>query len=390
MGGNAILPESRSIIASHDSKGPVLFIQRGEYGMEVYNFSAGPAMLPKEVMNEAKEEFTNYADTGCGLIELSHRGPEFSRVLEEAKANIRELMEISDDYSICFIQGGASLQFAMIPMNLMIPNGFAEYADTGTWSSKAMKEAELFGEVRTVASSKETNYDRIPVIRHWSPDPAASYLHITTNNTIAGTQYHSFPTTEAPLIADMSSDIMSRKLNVDDFGMIYAGAQKNLAPSGMALVIIRKDLAERTPGKLPTMLRYSTFVEKDSMFNTPPTFTIYMLGLVLKWLKKKGGLAAIEEINDAKSEALYELIDSSEFYRSPVEPGSRSKMNIVFRLPSEELEAKFVAEAKKEGLAGLKGHRSVGGIRASIYNAMPLRGVETLVDFMNEFSRKNG
>ncbi|NOY74520.1 MAG: 3-phosphoserine/phosphohydroxythreonine transaminase [Kiritimatiellaeota bacterium] len=358
--------------------------------MEVYNFSAGPAMLPKEVMNQAKEHFTDFAGTGCGLVELSHRGPEFSKVLDEAQTDLRELMEISDDYAICFIQGGASMQFAMIPMNLMLPDGFAEYADTGTWSAKAMKEAELFGDVRTIASSKDSNYDKIPVIRHWSPDDKASYLHITTNNTIAGTQYHAFPTSKAPLIADMSSDIMSRKINVDDFAMIYAGAQKNLAPSGMALVIIRKNLAERAPKNLPTMLKYSTYIEKDSMFNTPPTFTIYVFGLVLKWLKRMGGLAEMEEINDAKSEALYELIDTSDFYRSPVFPESRSKMNVVFRLPSEELEAKFVADAKKKGLSGLKGHRSVGGIRASIYNAMPLRGVETLVDFMNDFARENG
>lgn len=358
--------------------------------MEVYNFSAGPAILPKDVMIQAREEFTNYANTGCGLVELSHRGPEFSNIMKEIQADIREVMKISDDYAVCFVQGGASMQFAMIPMNLMLPGGFAEYADTGTWSSKAMKEAELFGDVKCVASSKETNYDRIPVIRHWSPDPAASYLHITTNNTIAGTQYHAFPTTDAPLIADMSSDIMSREVNVNDFAMIYAGAQKNLAPSGMALVIIRKDLAERTPENIPTMLKYGTYIEKDSMFNTPPTFTIYMFGLVLKWLKKNGGLSVIEGINNVKSEMLYELIDSSEFFNSPVDPGSRSKMNVVFRLPSEELEAKFVAEAKKEGLSGLKGHRSVGGIRASIYNAMPIKGVETLVDFMRDFSKKNG
>ena len=358
--------------------------------MEVYNFSAGPAMLPKEVMNQAKAEFTNYSDTGCGLIELSHRGPEFMTILEEIQADIRELMNISDDYAVCFIQGGASMQFAMIPMNIMLPGRTAEYADTGTWSAKAIKEAKLFGDVKEIASSKATNYDRIPLIRHWSPDPNASYLHITTNNTIAGTQYHAFPISDAPLIADMSSDIMSRKINVSDFAMIYAGAQKNLAPSGMALVIIRKDLAERTPKNIPTMLKYSTFIEKDSMFNTPPTFTIYMFGLVLKWLKKQGGLDVIEEINDAKSEALYELIDSSEFFRSPVDPGSRSKMNVVFRLPNEELEAKFVSEAKKEGLSGLKGHRSVGGIRASIYNAMPIKGVEVLVDFMDAFAKQNG
>ena len=358
--------------------------------MQTYNFSAGPAMLPSEVMERAKEEFCDFKGTGCGLMELSHRGAEFSEVIESVESDIRALMGIGDSHAVCFIQGGASMQFAMIPMNFMLPGGFAEYADTGSWSAKAAKEAKAFGEVKTVASSKDTNYDRIPVIRHWKPEPEASYCHITSNNTIAGTQYHAFPEVESPLIADMSSDIMSRVVNVDDFGMIYAGAQKNLGPSGVAVAIIRKDLADRTPDNVPTMLRYGTYIEKNSMFNTPPTFAIYMLGLVMKWLKEQGGISAIEEVNDAKSEALYELIDGSGFYRSPVDSSSRSRMNIVFRLPSEELEAKFVAAAKQEGMIGLKGHRSVGGIRASIYNAMPMKGVETLVDFMNEFERANG
>ena len=358
--------------------------------MANYNFSAGPAMLPAEVMQLAQEEFCNFKNSQSGLMELSHRGPEFSEVIEETELTIRELMNISDDYAVCFIQGGASMQFAMLPMNLMLPGGFAEYADTGTWASKAAKEAELFGTVKTIASSKDTNYDRIPLIRHWKPEAGSSYVHITSNNTVAGTQYHSFPEVDAPLIADMSSDIMSRVVNVNNFGMIYAGAQKNLGPSGVALVIIRKDLAERTPKTIPTMLKYSTYIEKQSMFNTPPTFAIYMLGLVAKWLKNNGGISAIEEINDAKSEAIYELIDTSDFYSSPVDPSSRSRMNVVFRLPSEELEAKFVKDAAAKGLKSLKGHRSVGGIRASIYNAMPMKGIEALIDFMNEFVRKNG
>ena len=358
--------------------------------MEIYNFSAGPAKLPKEVMLQAQEEFSNFKESGSGIMELSHRGPEFSTVIEETEADIRELMNISDDYAVCFIQGGASMQFSMIPMNIMLPGGSADYADTGGWSAKAIKEAQGFGKVNVVASSKETGYDRIPVIRHWKPSPGSSYLHITSNNTVAGTQYHSFPETNAPMVADMSSDIMSRVINVNDFGLIYAGAQKNLGPSGLALVIIRKDLAERAPATVPTMLKYSTYIEKQSMFNTPPTFGIYMLGLVMKWLKSKGGIAEIEEINDAKSEALYELIDSSNFYRSPVDPASRSRMNVVFRLPNEDLEAKFVADAKGNGLNSLKGHRSVGGIRASIYNAMPMKGIEALIDFMHEFSKKNG
>lgn len=358
--------------------------------MKVYNFSAGPAMLPEAVMKIAQNEFCNYANSGSGIIELSHRGPQFSTVIEQAESNIRELMNISDDYAVCFIQGGASMQFAMIPMNLM--GEYADYADTGTWSDKAIKEARGFGKVDIIVSSKSTNYDRIPIIRHWKPNKTASYLHLTSNNTVAGTQYHAFPPvdTTSPIIADMSSDIMSREIDVNNFGMIYAGAQKNLGPSGMALVIIRKDLADRVPSSVPTMLRYKTYIEKQSMFNTPPTFAIYMVKLVTDWFKTQGGIQAIEEINDIKSECLYETLGNSDFYSSPIKGGSRSKMNVVFRLPSEELEARFVEAAAREGMHGLKGHRSVGGIRASIYNAMPLAGVEKLVNFMIEFEKENG
>lgn len=360
--------------------------------MKNYNFSAGPAMLPEEVMQKAQEEFCDYRGTGSGIMELSHRGAEFTEVIERAEKNVRDLMNISDDYAVCFIQGGASMQFCMIPMNLMGVTGAADYADTGTWSSAAIKEAQRFGAINICGSSKATNYDRIPVIRHWKPSANAAYVHITSNNTIAGTQYHSFPPVvqNVPMIADMSSDIMSREIDINEFGMIYAGAQKNLGPSGVALVIVRKDLAARTPESVPTMLRYDTYIKNGSMYNTPPTFSIYMLALVTDWLKDKGGLSVMEEINNTKSEALYELLDRSDFYRNPVDPSSRSKMNIVFRLPSEDLESKFVKEAKAIGMTGLKGHRSVGGIRASIYNAMPLAGVENLIDFMIEFERKNG
>jgi phosphoserine aminotransferase len=358
--------------------------------MKVYNFSAGPAMLPEEVMKTAQEEFCNFRGTGCGIMELSHRGKEFTEVIERAERNIRELMNISDDYAVCFIQGGASLQFAMVPMNLLPAGATADYADSGVWASSAIKEAKKFGNINVCGSSKETNYDRIPEIRHWKPTPSAAYLHITSNNTIYGTQYHGFPEPgSTPMIADMSSDIMSRVVNVNDFGLIYAGAQKNLGPSGVVLVIIRKDLAARTPENIPTMLKYGTYIEHKSLYNTPPTFGIYMLALVTDWIKKLGGLSVIEEINNTKSEVLYELLDSSNFYRSPVQPDSRSKMNIVFRLPTEELEDKFVKEAAKLGMTGLKGHRSVGGIRASIYNAMPLAGVEALIDFMNDFESRN-
>jgi phosphoserine aminotransferase len=301
-------------------------------------------------------------------------------------------MKINNDYEICFVQGGASMQFCMIPMNFLGSDGVADYADSGAWSAKAIEEAKRFGKVNIIGSSKDTNYDRIPLVRHWEPSKNASYMHITTNNTIAGTQYHTFPELPAgvPLIADMSSDFMSRVININDFGMVYGGAQKNLGPSGVALVIIRKDLAERGRKDIPTMLRYKTYIDKDSMFNTPPTFAIYLLKLVTDWMKGKGGLAVIEEINNTKSEGLYELIDRSDFYNNPVSPGSRSKMNIVFRLPTEELEAKFIKEAVANGMSGLKGHRSVGGIRASIYNAMPIAGVEALIDFMIQFEKKNG
>ncbi len=358
--------------------------------MRVFNFSAGPAMLPTEVMERAAEEFCDFKGMGSGVCEISHRSPEFAEVIESAESRVRSLMSVPEGYSVLFIQGGASMQFAMIPMNLMLEGSFAEYADTGSWSAKAMKEAAGFGEPRICASSREAGYTFIPEPDDWNMSDEASYLHITSNNTIAGTQYHFFPDSAVPLIADMSSDILSRQVDVSRFGLIYAGAQKNIGPSGVALVVLRKDLLERSGERMPTMLNYNTYVEKNSMFNTPPTFAIYMIGLVLEWLENKGGILAVEEINDAKSEALYEAIDSTDFYRSPVRADSRSKMNVVFRLPEEDLEKKFISEAADEGLVGLKGHRSVGGIRASIYNAMPLKGIELLIDFMAGFEKKNG
>jgi phosphoserine aminotransferase len=357
--------------------------------MRVFNFNAGPAMLPSEVMEQAQREFCDYHKSGCGIMEQSHRGAEFTEIIEAAENNIRELMNISDDYAVLFIQGGASLQFAMVPMNLHVPGTVMDYADTGSWSSAAIKEAKLFGEVKVVCSGKDTNYTKIPDLRHWKTDSKASYLHITSNNTIFGTQYHTFPEPKVPMIADMSSDFMSRVVDVNNFGLIYAGAQKNIGPSGVAVVIMRKELAKRTPANTPSMLKYGTYIDGKSLYNTPPTFGIYMIRLVTDWMKKKGGLASIETINDAKSEAIYETIDASNFYNNPVDLESRSKMNVVFRLPSEDLESKFIKEAKAKGLVGLKGHRSVGGIRASIYNAMPLEGVEKLIDFMNEFEKAN-
>ena len=359
--------------------------------MAVYNFAAGPAMMPKPVMEKAQAEFTNYQGSGSGLMELSHRGKLFEPVLHRAEANVRELLNVSDDYAVLFIQGGASMQFAMIAMNLL-NGGVADYVDTGVWSSKALKEAKMFGTVNVVASSKETKYDHIPAESEWKRTADAAYMHITSNNTIAGTRYMKLPkpTPGVPMLADMSSDIMSRPFDINDFGMVYAGAQKNLGPSGMALVIMRKDLAARTDdSKVPTMLRYSTYIDNDSMFNTPPTFAIYMLALVTDWLKEQGGLSVMEKINNEKAAYLYDFLDNSTFYKSPVAKADRSIMNVVFRTPSDELDAAFVKEAKENGLTELKGHRLVGGCRASIYNAMPLEGVKALVEFMKKFELAN-
>lgn len=324
--------------------------------MKIYNFAAGPAMLPKAVMEKAQAEFTNYQNSGSGLMELSHRGKLFEPVLARAEANVRELLNVSDDYAVLFIQGGASMQFAMLAMNFL-NGGVADYVDTGVWSSKALKEAKMFGSVNVVASSKETKYDHIPAESEWKRTADAAYLHITSNNTIAGTRFTKLPkpTPGVPMLSDMSSDIMSRPFDINDFGMVYAGAQKNLGPSGMALVILRKDLAARTDdSKVPTMLRYSTYIENDSMFNTPPTFAIYMLALVTDWVREQGGLAAMEKINEEKAAYLYDFLDNSSFYKSPVAKADRSIMNVVFRTPSEELDAAFVKEAKENGLTERK------------------------------------
>ncbi len=358
--------------------------------MKVFNFNAGPAMLPEVVMERAQKEFCDYKSSGCGVMEHSHRNKLFDEILARSKSNIREIMSVPENYEIVYIQGGASMQFAMIPMNLYVPGKVMEFADTGTWSSKALKEAKAFGETKVIASSKEDKYTYIPDVTKMAPSADASFFHITSNNTIYGTQYQSFPESACPMIADMSSDIMSRKVDVSKFGMIYAGAQKNLGPSGMAVVIIRKDLVERTPANVPTMLRYATYTENDSLYNTPPTFGIYMLSLVTDWVKEIGGIEAIEKRNNEKAEMLYAALDNSDgYYRNPVAKDSRSKMNVIWRLPSEELEAEFVKESVAAGMIGLKGHRSAGGIRASIYNAMPIEGIEKLVDFMADFRKKH-
>lgn len=358
----------------------------------IYNFSAGPAALPEPVLRKAQEAVWNVAASGIGIMEHSHRGKVFDRIIDEAEAACRELAGIPDNYRVLFLQGGASLQFSMVPMNLLPADRTADYLLTGVWAQKAVKEAKVLGgKIHLAATSESNNFDRIPRPEEisYSPDPA--YVHFTTNNTIYGTQWRSEPTVPAtvPLVADTSSDMYSRPIDVRKYGLIYAGAQKNLGPSGVTLVIIRDDLVEAGPKTLPTMLQYRTFAADKSMYNTPPTFGIYIIGEVFKWIKAQGGLAAMAEHNEAKARLLYDHLDNGDYFRGTTQASSRSLMNVTFRGPSEELDTRFIAEATKRGLDGLKGHRSVGGMRASIYNAFPREGVVALVTFMKEFERAN-
>ena len=355
-----------------------------------YNFNAGPAALPEEVLLKAKQEWMDFEGTHMSVMELSHRSKEYDRVHTKAANLLKELMQIPEHYEVLFMQGGASLQFSMVPMNLLSPEKSASYILTGSWSEKALKEARKIGHTEVASSTKDSYYTRIPDINEISLKPETAYLHITSNNTIYGTQWRKFPNTETvPLIADMSSDILSRKINITDFGLIYAGAQKNLGPSGVTVVIIRKDLIKENQ-ELPTMLSYHTYATSKSLYNTPPTLAIYLLSLVLEWTKEKGGIEKIEEINTKKAETIYRVIDESEdFYKGHAEKDSRSNMNITFTLPSKELSDLFIQEAKEAGFVGLAGHRSIGGCRASIYNAVPLEHCQKLADFMNYFKNKH-
>jgi phosphoserine aminotransferase len=355
----------------------------------IYNFSPGPATRPYEVLLQAAKDIVNFQDKGIGLIEMSHRSKEFIRVVDECESLLSELMSIPDNYKVLFLQGGASTQFAMVPMNLLGTGKKACYLNTGTWSKKAIKEAKLLGTVDVAFSSEDTNFDRVPHPGDYSVSKEAEYLYFVSNNTIFGTQFHQMPETDKVMVCDMSSDILSRPIDVSRFGLIFAGAQKNMGPAGCTVVIIREDLLDRAPENIPTMFRYKTHADKGSMFNTPPCFAIYTIGLVLKWLQKIGGLSAIEKINMEKAALLYKAIDNSSFYKGHAQVGSRSLMNITFNLPTPELEGIFVKEATAASLDGLKGHRSVGGCRASIYNAFPRDGVERLVSFMQEFEKKN-
>lgn len=355
----------------------------------IFNFSAGPAILPLEVLEQATTDIINFDNSGIGICEISHRSKEFMHVATETEVLLRELLDIPDNYKVLFLQGGASSQFFMIPMNLLGNNKKATYLNTGTWSKKSIKEAKLFGEIDVAFSSEEDKFNRVPNDDEYEVSNNSEYLYFVSNNTIFGTQFKEAPTSTKMLVSDMSSDILSKKIDVDKYGVIFAGAQKNMGPSGVTIVIIREDLLDQVPENTPTMLRYKTHADKDSMFNTPPCFAIYIVNKVLKWLKKNGGVEVMEKKNKEKAELVYQVIDASDYYRGHAEKYCRSMMNIAFNLPTSELVKKFIEESAQIGLNGLKGHRSIGGCRASIYNAFPLQGIVKLTDFMKEFEKNN-
>ena len=358
----------------------------------IHIFNAGPAALPPEVLLEAKEHFFNFHGEGLSLMEMSHRGKTYDGVHFEAMNLMKEVMHLPDNYKVMFMQGGASLQFAALPFNLAKPGQLIQYVDTGAWSTKAIDEAEKLGyNAQIIASSKEADFTHIPAISEMKASSEAAFFHITSNNTIRGTEYQEFPKTgDVPLVVDMSSDINARDIDHSQFDVIYGGAQKNMGPSGVTIVIIKEDLLDRCPKNIPSLMNYNILAGKDSLYNTPPTFGIYLIGLVLKWIKSNGGLKGIEQLNRKKAELLYGTIDGTDFYRGTADTDYRSLMNVTFRLPSEDLEKRFISEAAEKDLMGLKGHRSVGGCRASIYNACSFNDVNALTDFMTEFERRNG
>ena len=358
--------------------------------MRVFNFSAGPGVLPLEVLEKAQKELVEYGTSGMSVMEMSHRSKPYEAIIGEAEARLRKIMRIPDNYTVLFLQGGASLQFAMVPLNLFRKSNKADYMETGQFASKALKEAKKFGEVRTVASSKADTYTYIPKVKKEDVDPEADYFYICANNTIYGTKFNEFPDTgDVPLVADMSSCILSEKVDVSKFGLIFAGAQKNLGPAGVTLVIIRNDLLGFAKDNIPTMLDYKVMADNDSMYNTPPTYGIYMLKLMFEWIEEKGGVEALEKINREKAAILYDFLDQSKLFKGTAVKEDRSMMNVTFVTGNEELDAKFVKEATAAGFVNLKGHRSVGGMRASIYNAMPVEGIQKLVEFMKKFEMEN-
>jgi len=357
----------------------------------IFNFSAGPAVLPVPVLEEAQRDMLSLPGVGMSVMEISHRSKTFDEIINRTEASLRDLLKIGSNYHILFLQGGASLQFSMAPMNFLPADGSADYVITGSWGKKALKEAKKVGAVNVAATMADGGFTRVPSRDEMSLSPHAAYVHITSNETIEGVQWKREPNVgDAPLVVDSSSDILSRELDVDKYALIYAGAQKNMGPSGVTLVILRDDLLQRIPPNLATMLDYGIHVQNKSLYNTPNTWGIYIMDLVCKWLQDQGGLAGMEKQNNEKAQLLYDAIDATDFYRGHADVDCRSTMNVTYRLPSEELEKKFAAEATAQGLDGLKGHRSVGGIRASIYNAFPHAGVEALVSFMKDFERRNG
>lgn len=359
----------------------------------VFNFNGGPATLPLPVLEKIREELLDYRGTGMSVMEMTHRSPEFEEILFRAERNLRELMAIPEDYAVIFLQGGGSLQFTMVPMNLCLPCKPIDVLHTGMWTAKAIVELKRGVPYRLAASTEAEKFTRVPRMNEITLTPDASYVYMASNNTIEGTQWSHFPQTgEVPLVADMSSDIASRRIDVSRFGLIFAGAQKNLGPSGVTVVIVRRDLAERADRNLPTLLQYRSEIKERSLFHTPPTFAVYIVGLVLEWLAAEGGVAAAEKRNEAKARMLYDAIDTSGFFSCPVSKESRSRMNVVFRLAGgdEHLEKKFAEASASAGITGVTGHRSVGGMRVSLYNAVTLGAVEALVSFMREFQRKNG
>ncbi len=353
-----------------------------------YNFCAGPAALPESVLAKAASELVDYQSAGLSVMEMSHRSDEVVAIAEQAEKDFRELLNISDDYAVLFLQGGASTQFSAVPLNLLAGKASADYVNTGQWSKKAIKEAQRFAEVNVVASSEDTNFTTIPAFESWQLNKDAAYLHYTPNETIGGVEFLWTPEVDVPLVADMSSTILSRPIDVSQFGVIYAGAQKNIGPAGLTIAIVRRDLLGQSSAHCPTMLDYKTAADNDSMYNTPPTYSIYLAGLVFQWLKEQGGLQAMAELNARKAGKLYAYIDGSDFYANPVEVASRSLMNIPFTLADSALDKQFLAEADAAGLLNLKGHRSVGGMRASIYNAVPEQAVDTLINFMKDFASR--
>ena len=356
--------------------------------MRAYNFSAGPSALPLEVLEEAQKEFLDFAGTGMSVTEISHRNKKFEEIVNEGSALLRELLNIPDDYAVIFVQGGASQQFAAVPLNLM-HKGKADYVVTGNFAKKAFQEGKIYGDAACVASSEDKTYTYIPDVKNIPFREDTDYVHICANNTIFGTRYVEFPETKAPLVADMSSDILSREIDVKKFGVIYAGAQKNLAPAGVTLVIAKRDLIQDPLPICPTMLKWKVQDENNSLYNTPPCFSIYMATLVLRRLKKLGGIKAINEVNEYKAGLLYDFIDNSSFYSNHVEKKYRSIMNVPFVTPNKDLDAAFIKGASEHGLVSLKGHRLVGGMRASIYNAMPVEGVKALIEYMKQFEEEN-